>query len=200
MKLVLVTFEGSAPQEDLSAGASTTVMPPDDVPSGIRLVQRAPEADDFERGASLLHGDDVMTARPFLERAAARHRDDAEAQLYAAWARARAAASPSAGRDRREAVSLARRALADGRATSLALCVLGYASLDRGDLRVARVLFRRAAAADETLVDARRQLLLVNRRLEQASDKRPRRGRAQRLVSDIVMKITGAPTAGRLTR
>ena len=121
---------------------------------------------DYDRGAALLRDDDVVAALPLLERAAARPGADSETMLYLTWARARASDSSESARARTAATQHARRVLEEGRAAGLALCVLGHAAVDRGDLRAARELFRRAAAADTTLVDARRQLLLVSRRIE----------------------------------
>jgi tetratricopeptide (TPR) repeat protein len=121
---------------------------------------------EYDRGAALLRDDDVLAALPLLERAAARCGNDSETMLYLTWARARAWDARASARARTAATHHARRALEEGRAAGLALCVLGHAAFDRGDLHAARELFRRAAAADRSLVDARRQLLFVSRRIE----------------------------------
>ena len=141
---------------------------------------------DYDLGTALLHDDDVVAALPFLERAAAQRADDREALLYAAWARARAADSAEGARGRRDAVQHARRVLAEGRASGLALCVLGHSALERGDLRAARELFRRASVADASLVDARRQLLLVSRRIIEEADK------STGVVAKLVLRVASA--------
>jgi hypothetical protein len=146
---------------------------------------------DYDRGAALLRDDDVIAALPLLERAAARRGDDCEALLYVAWARARAADSSEGARARSDAVQHARRALIEGCAGGLALCVLGHAALDRGDLRVARELFRRASAMDSTLVDARRQLLFVSRRIKER-EKHPGRAWAAHAVAKLVTRVAAA--------
>jgi hypothetical protein len=146
---------------------------------------------DYERGTALLRADDVIAALPLLERAAAWRGDDCEAQLYVAWARARAADSSEGARARSDAVQHARRALLEGCACGLALCVLGHAAVERGDLRAARELFRRASAAESTLVDARRQLRVVNRRIEEA-EKHPGLSWAAQVVARLVTRVGGA--------
>jgi hypothetical protein len=146
---------------------------------------------DYERGTALLRDDDVLAALPLLERAAARRGDDCEALLYLTWARARASDSSGCARARSDAVHHARRALKEGRAGGLALCVLGHAAVERGDLRAARDLFRRASAADRTLVDARRQLLLVSRRIEE-TEKSPGTAWAGQVVAKLVTRVASA--------
>lgn len=146
---------------------------------------------DYDRGTALLRDDDVVAALPLLERAAARRGDDCEALLYVAWARARASASSEGSRARSDAVQHARRALKEGCAGGLALCVLGHAAVERGDLRAARELFRRASAADSTLVDARRQLLFVSRRIEEI-EKNPGIAWAGQVVAKLVTRVAAA--------
>ena len=146
---------------------------------------------DYDRGTALLHDDDVIAALPLLERAAARRTDDCKTLLYVAWARARASDSSEGARARSDAVQHARRALVEGCAGGLALCVLGHAALDRGDLRAARELFRRASAMDSTLVDARRQLLFVGRRIVKA-EKHPGNGWTAHVVAKLVTRVAAA--------
>jgi hypothetical protein len=151
-------------------------------PSSTRSKQQL----DYDRGAALLRDDDVVAALPLLERAAAQCADDSETMLCLSWARARASDSRESARARTAATHHARRALEEGRGAGLALCVLGHAAVDRGDLRAARELFRRAAAADRALVDARRQLLLVSRRI--AAGERASAAWA-RQVADLVTRL-----------
>lgn len=146
---------------------------------------------DYERGAALLRDDDVNAALPLLERAAAVRSDDSEALLYVAWARARSADSSGGALARRDAVQHARRVLKEGRAAGLALCVLGHAAVERGDLHAARELFRRASTADTTLVDARRQLLLVSRCI-QDTDRGPGVAWAGHTVARLVTRLASA--------
>jgi hypothetical protein len=158
-------------------------MPLDPPPS------RSNQQLDYDRGAALLRDDDVVAALPLLERAASRRGDDSETMLYLTWARARASATSESARARTAATHHARRALEEGRAAGLALCVLGHAAVDRGELRAARELFRRAAAADGTLVDARRQLLRVSHRIE-ASDRASAVWTRQ--VANLVTRLVGS--------
>ena len=146
---------------------------------------------DYDRGKALLRDDDVVAALPLLERAAAHRGDDCEALLYVAWARARAADTSEGARARRDAVQLARRVLEEGRTSGLALCVLGHAAVGRGDLRAARELFRRASAADRTLVDARRQLLLMSRRVDETENGRGVAWAGQ-MVAQLVTRVASA--------
>jgi Flp pilus assembly protein TadD len=104
-----------------------------------------------------------------LDRFVASTPGDLEARLYAAWVRGRMLVSPGPTH-REELEELARAALGGHCSLALPLCVLGHAALRRGELHGARRLLRRAVDADPTLLDARRGLAIVQRRLG-----RPRR-------------------------
>lgn len=109
--------------------------------------------------------DDVAIASHLFDELAAAVPTDIEVKLYAAWARARLASSVTeAERDALHA--LAREALGTHASLALPLNVLAHAALQRGELVVARRLFRRAAEADPSLIDARRGSRLVAQRLE----------------------------------
>lgn len=122
----------------------------------------------FVKARMALSYDDIATARPLLEEIAEALPDNVEVRLYAAWARARLAESMS-DRDREQLESLARQALGARQSLALPLCILAHAAVRRGELRVARSLFRRAADTDPALVDARRGFRMVEQRLPRAS-------------------------------
>lgn len=130
----------------------------------IRSIVPLPWRRSFARARAALSDDDVATARPLLDELASALPDNLEVQLYAAWARARLAESLT-DREREALEALARRALGGHQSLALPLCILGHAAVRRGELGGAKSLFRHAAKADPALVDARRGLQMVERRL-----------------------------------
>ncbi len=118
----------------------------------------------FVKARTAFCHDDMATARPLFEAIARALPYNVEIRLYAACARARLAESLSE-REREELERLAREALGARQALALPLCILAQAAFRRGELRVARRLFRRATEADPVLVDARRGLRRVEQRL-----------------------------------
>lgn len=133
----------------------------------------------FIEARDALFRDDVARARPVLDSLEAAFPCDVSIRLHAAWARLRTDANVTTAR-KREIEELARRAFASGECTALPLCIAGHAALRRGKLESARRLFARAARADDTLLDARRGVLLVERRIARAAASlaRPRWGQA----------------------
>lgn len=121
-----------------------------------------------------LCNDDVETARPLFERIEAAFPKNAEVRLHAAWARARLA-DVLREADYIELERLARLQLGEHGPSALALCVLAHVAARRGELRVARRLFAKAADAEPSLVDARRGARRLQRRLGPVSTKRTSR-------------------------
>ena len=119
---------------------------------------------EFMRAREAFCHDDMTTATALLDPIASALPDDVEVRLYAMWARTRLATTMTK-RDYDVLVQLARDALGSRHSLALPLCILGHAALRRGELRVAGRLFRRAAEADPALIDARRGLVTVERRL-----------------------------------
>lgn len=111
-----------------------------------------------------LDRDEVSVARPMLERLASLLPDNHEARLYAWWARARDARYVT-DQERAALEDLARRTLAAHQTRALPLCVLAHAALRRGEVPQACRLFRRAADANPGLLDAKRGVMIAERRL-----------------------------------
>jgi len=114
----------------------------------------------FASARAALFADDAETARIAFARLLEESPDDLDIKLHEAWARARL------GEELDEAIEdLALRALTTGKSLGLPLCILGHAALRRGELHVARSLFRRACEAAPSLVDAARGKRLAEERL-----------------------------------
>jgi hypothetical protein len=121
------------------------------------LLERARALDGLQKA---LARDDLDAALPLARDLVSARPDDLEAQLYAAWVRAR-----HDGKATTAVADLATRALAERASLALPLCVLGHAALGRGDTHAAKMLFRRAADAEPASIDARRGLMLAQRRI-----------------------------------
>ena len=128
----------------------------------------------FLTACTALCNDDITTARPLFERLEALFPKNVEVRLHAAWARARLAEVVCES-DYAELERLARVNLGRSRASALPLCVLAHVAVRRGELRVARRLFARAADAEPSLVDARRGARRLQKRLGQAGAEGSRR-------------------------
>lgn len=109
----------------------------------------------FLAASAAMCSDDIATARTLFEQIEVVFPENVQVRLYATWARARMAESLSDA-DFVELEGLARRNLGEHAAFALPLCVLAHAAARRGEVRMARRLFARAAEAEPSLVDARR--------------------------------------------
>jgi len=127
--------------------------------------------------------DDLATALPVLERLSVAEPENTELRLYTAWARHRLDATADDAA-LAEIEALARAVLAAHASLALPLCILAHGAARRRELRVARGLFRHAAEADPSLVDARRGL----RAVDQALARTP--GSRAAIVATVGMALT----------
>lgn len=111
----------------------------------------------FRTACAAMSNGDIAAARTLFERIAAAFPRNVQVRLYAMWARARMAASVSDA-DFVELEDLARRNLGEHAPFALPLCVLAHAAARRGEQRIARRLFARAAEAEPSLVDGTGEL------------------------------------------
>jgi len=127
--------------------------------------------------------DDLVHALPLLERLSNAEPDNAELRLYTVWTRHRLDEAADATR-LAEIEVLARAVLASRASLALPLCILAHCAARRRELLVARTLFRHAAMADPSLVDARRGLRAVDHALAQ-----PPASRAALVATTIGMAL-----------
>lgn len=125
----------------------------------------------FTTARRAVSGDDLAHALPLLERLSLVEPDNEELQLYVAWTRHRLDAVTDDAQFA-EIEARARAALSSHASLALPLCILARCAARRGELRFARGLFRRAALADPSLVDARRGLRAIDLALARPSTSR----------------------------
>ncbi len=132
----------------------------------------APLRPAFVEARSALCIDDVATAKPLLEKIADELPENIDVKIHLAWASAQLKGAAITADDRKELEGLALEALQSRRALALPLCILGHAALQRGELRLARRLFRRSVDADPALLDAQRGARLAERRLARIDERK----------------------------
>lgn len=148
-----------------------------------RIEGRVGELAAFSVARRAVCNDDLAAALPVLERLSVAEPDNCELRLYTVWTRHRLDADADSAR-LAAIEELARAVLAARASLALPLCILGHCAARRRELRVARGLFRHAAEADPSLVDARRGL----RAVEQALARPP--GSRASLATTIGMALT----------